>query len=292
MPSAIVVGPRSMLGACLIEQLRDAGWQVRTAGRHPGCDLPLDLGSAPWPDEPLGFSADALFHCAAAFGDDSPQGRWLNERVNALGAHQVVDLAKAAGCHAVVYAGTLSSCYRDTPDERDAYGASKARGEEILAAGLKRLGIGFCSLRFPQLYDLRGECVAHQPWFGRLIAYAAAGRSLRLPGGDARRNFLFVGDAARLMHAAATSNWRGVQIATHPVSQRYAEIAERAYALFGRGGSIEIAPEKQPFREVCISLPGTVLVEWGLDRLLSMEEGLQRIKASGHGERFGPLDVD
>lgn len=292
MPAALVVGPQSMLGSRLIEQLRVDRWQVFTAGRSQGCNVAIDLGSGPWDGAPLPFKADALFHCASAFGDDGAEGRWLNERVNALGAHQVVDLARAARCTHVIYAGSVSSCWANSPLELTSYGASKARAEEILHAGLHSRQIGFASIRFSQLYDERGDCVRHQLWFGRIVAYAHSGSVLRMPGGESLRNLLHVKDAVRVVIAAAEKRLRGIVVASHPCAQSYRATADCANRVFGNGGHVEIAAEKQPFRSVLIPAPSPAVQDLSVLPFIDLREGLEMIRDGGHAHRFGPMDVD
>lgn len=285
MPTALVVGATSMLGKRLVAQLQAHGWQVITAGRQPECEVFVDLGAAPWTGR-ADQQADVLFHCAAAFADDSPQGCWLNETVNALGSLQVLALSEAFACRQLIYAGSISSSYRQAPTELGSYGASKLRGEQLLEWGMARQQVSFCSLRLAQLYDERGECAAHQWWFSRIVAYAAAGQDLRLPPGAALRNFVHVDDAAALLIRAAREHWRGVRSVVHPRSLSTAEIAEQAYAVFAQGGRVRVADDKQPFREVFI--PQSDLLDYPFR---SLEQGLSQIRAGGYGQGFAALDV-
>lgn len=289
MPRALVVGPGSMLGKRLSERLRAAGWQVIGAGRSGDCDIPLELGGdalrADFPD----VEADVLFHCAAAFGDDSPQGAWLNERVNVLGAHQVLALARAAGCRQLIYAGSVFSC-ESKPAAMSSYGVSKARAEEVLAWGAARSKQSFVSLRLAQLYDERGECVRHQPWFGRIVSYARSGRVLRLPPGEAPRNFVHVQDAVALMIRAGEAGLSGVLPVCHPQSVSYLDIARQAYEVFGAGGGVEIAWEKTPFRPAYFPPVAPEVMALGLG-FTSMAEGLRGIRDGGYAARFEVFDV-
>jgi len=292
MKRAVVIGATSMLAERLIELLQSRGVGVFTCGRNRNHDVFVDLGSEydiALPDE---VKADVLFNCAAAFGDDSPKGCWLNEKVNALGAYQVAEVAAAAGCRSVVNAGTTSSCASPSRAALGSYGASKARGEEILDWALSRNAITFASLQLPQLYDDRGRCRTHQAWFGRIVAYASAGKVLRLPGGGARRNFLHVIDAAKLMAAAGEMGLRGIFPACHPESESYESIANTAYEVFASGGGVEIAAGKQPFREVCNPASAGTFAAIGVLPEISMRQGLVMIRESGHARAFGPLDVE
>lgn len=290
MRRALVVGPSSMLGSRLSEHLRLRGWQVIGVGRSGDCEIPLELGSEALRTDFPQVEADVLFHCAAAFGDDSPRGAWLNDRVNVLGAHQVLALARAAGCRQVVYAGSTSSARREGATVASSYGASKARAEGVLDWGLAQSGQGFISLRFAQLYDERGECVRHQRWFGRIVSYARSGRILRLPPGDALRNFVHVKDAAALMVAASEARTLGVLHVCHPEGETYLNIARQAYAVFGEGGRVEIAQEKTPFWPAYFPPASPEVATLGLS-FTPMMDGLRDIRNGGHAARFEVFDV-
>ncbi|OLU32689.1 hypothetical protein BVH03_06940 [Pseudomonas sp. PA15(2017)] len=290
MRRALVVGPHSMLGSRLTEHLRAQGWQVIGVGRSDDCEISLELGSDALRTDFPGVEADVLFHCAAAFGDDSPQGAWLNDRVNVLGAHQVLALARAAGCQQVVYAGSTSSARRESMAFANSYGASKARAEGILARGLAQSGQAFVSLRFAQLYDERGECVRHQRWFGRIISHARTGRDLRLPPGDALRNFVHVRDAVTAMVAVSEARVEGVLHVCHPHRQSHLDIARHAYEVFGEGGEVQIATEKKPFAEAYFPPASPEMAALGLV-FTSMADGLRGIRDGGHAVRFEVFDV-
>lgn len=290
MQRALVVGPGSMLGIRLSEHLRAQGWQVIGAGRSGDCEVQLELGCDSLPTEFNGVEADVLFHCAAAFGDDSPQGAWLNERVNVLGAHQVVALARAAGCRQVVYAGSISSARREGAAFASSYGASKARAEDVLAWGLAQSGQTFVTLRFSQLYDERGDCIRHQRWFGRIISYARSGRVLRLPPGDAPRNFVHVCDAVTAMILASDGGVEGVLHVCNPHSESYLSLARHAYEVFGQGGEVQISQEKTAFWPAYIPPVSPELAPLGL-MFTPMLDGLRAIRDGGYAARYEVFDV-
>lgn len=74
MKSAIIVGASSMLGRELARQLINEGIKVITAGRRPDSDIRIDMGSDQLPEFGRSYTVDVLFHCASAFGGDSPEG--------------------------------------------------------------------------------------------------------------------------------------------------------------------------------------------------------------------------
>ncbi|MGB6006474.1 hypothetical protein, partial [Castellaniella sp.] len=142
-----------------------------------------------------------------------------------------------------------------------------------------------------QLYDVAGRCCRHQPWFGRIVAYASRGMDLNMPASGGPRNFMHVRDAARLLVQAWREGVTGVWDIVHSESQDYLQIARCAYRVFGAGGRVEIAQSKQPFR--VLNWPSG---EVAFDRLgmwpdIDMEKGLTMIRDAGHAGSFGPMDV-
>ena len=290
MNTAAVTGSRSMLGRSLCALLKERGVDVIEVGRHEGAEIRLDLSDSFTATQVTG--ADALFHCAASMEADTPEGVRKNQALNASGSLAVVELAEALGSSVLVNAGTLSSNSEFDPRGRNSYGLTKAHGEDLMNWHLSRSGGRFCSLRFPQLSDTQGDCIRHQPWYGRAIAYAAAGADVNLPASEGPRSFLHVDDAARLMIGVAKDGEvEGILNAVHPELVTVEELFQITYGVFDQGGEIHIAPEKPPFRKV--NYPNTqsafARLEW--DAQISLEEGARRIREAGTASAFGALDV-
>lgn len=172
------------------------------------------------------------------------------------------------------------------------YGFSKARGEDILEWGLSRNKMLFTSLRFPQLYDEYGECCRHQPWFGRIIAYAAAGKDLRMPRSLGQRNFVHVSDAAHLLCAASERKATGRMNIAHFESLSYGQIASMAYSVFKNGGNIYEVERKEPFRKVNFPSGESAFDSLGYRTAIMMLNGLTMIKNLNAQGNFGPMDVE
>ncbi len=287
--NVLIIGISSMLGQRLSSYLGAADFQIFSCGRSDDCDIQYDLERQTVPTVRDGLKAECLFHCASAFADDSMEGCLDNERINALSAHVVAELADSIGCKHLVYAGSIFSSDRFP---MTSYGASKSRAEDILEWSLGRKRIAFTSLRFPQLYDEQGECCRHQPWFGRIVAYAHAGKVLRLPGGRAKRNYLHVADAVRLMRAAVDRKATGTLAVSHPESTTSEEIARQAYNIFSNGGRYEIAEEKQRFHPFFVPESTASFEQLDCWPEVSMHDGLQMIKSAGSPQKFGPMDVN
>lgn len=291
MKTAAIVGSGSMLGLELATQLRARGVAVVTVGRRVGDDIALDLGVPGTTADTGGRRIDAIFHCAAAFGGDDETGVRSNFIVNALGAVAIAALARATEACVCVYAGSVSSNADFDSAGISSYGLSKAQGEQILAWDHARRNAAFSSLRLPQIYDTEGRCVEHQPWFGRVVAYASRGLDLELPASGGSRNFVHVEDAARLLIAAADTKLQGVFPVCHAETAEIAGIAEIAYAVFGRGGKARIDPTKAPFRVVRFPTDRTLYARLGDEPRIDLCEGIGRIAQAGTAGNFGPLDV-
>ncbi|KRD69871.1 NAD(P)-dependent oxidoreductase [Ensifer sp. ENS10] len=290
MKTAAIIGTRSMLGGQLVARLRNMGVETISVGRAKTDDIFFDIegGSAKAPD---GLTADVLFHCAASFADDGPSGTQQNFAANAASALHVAELAKRLQTRAVIYAGSLSSDATLDAAPLTSYGLTKQLAEQMLEWSSQKLGFRFCSLRFSQLYDVEGRCCAHQPWMGRIIAYASRGLDLRMPASHGVRNFLHVQDAADMMIRAAETGISGVCNAVHTEAMTCDRIAEIAYETFGLGGNVVIAAEKAPFRKVNFPDGAETLAELGMPPLITMRDGIAMIKSAGTAEAFGPMDV-
>jgi nucleoside-diphosphate-sugar epimerase len=277
-----------MLGRALTALLEQSGVDVLRVGRNSDDDITLDLAD----DSSVranSHRADALFACAAVFGDNTREGTSLNLRVNAIGAHTAALLGDALEVSQIVYAGSLFPYAGDSATPDSSYGLSKALAETILAWACEQRARAFTSVRLPQLYDSSGACITHQPWFGRIIGYACRGLDLRLPPGGASRNFLHVDDAARVMLNAAYGRLSGIVDATHDEMLSYHEIAAIAFETFGAGGRVVVAEEKAPFRVA--SWPAATAGAFAGCTPRAMRDGIGAIRDCGTGMHFGPLDV-
>lgn len=291
MKAVIVLGVTSMLGREVTRQLLNEGVEVIGAGRQPDSDIRVDLGSDHAPVFHKPYKADVLIHCASAFGCDSPEGLRENFRVNVGGCLQTLEIAREAGVKKIVYAGTVSSDPSFNLDPMGGYGFSKAEAERILDWGITRAGGSFCSLSLTQLWDTEGLCCAHQPWFGRIVAYASRGLNLKMPTSNGGRNFMHVSDAACLLIRAAQTDLTGIHAVVHPMDVDLVELARAAYQVFGKGGSVVIDSNKAPFRKVAFPKEDGVFARLGFQPALKPLQGLERIRDAGTADQFGPMDV-
>jgi nucleoside-diphosphate-sugar epimerase len=292
MKTVGIIGADSMLGKALKLQLQGLGLNVISIGRAKHNDIAFDLlqsSSQPVSDK---FKIDVAFHCASSFAGDDRDGIRLNFLTNTLGSLSVLDLMDQLKCQHIVFSGSIWSCVgSQIPGTYTSYGLSKAEGEEILKWGIaQRHGI-FSSLRFSQLFDTEGLCCRHQPWFGRIIAYASRGLELRLPASIKEQNFIHVSDAARLMISAAESKISGSWPVCHYESLNNTRIAELAYREFDCGGKLVIDMDKNPFQPVTFPEDRSIFAFLNDEVRINMADGIAMIHHSGFSEKFGPLDV-
>lgn len=281
-----------MLGREIVRQLQANSIPVLQAGRTKGSDIFIDLGSGKPPVFATSHNADVLIHCAAALLGDDPAGIKGNYLVNTIGAVDTLDISRQLNVSRIIYAGTVSSDPSIEPDQPlSSYGMSKREGENILDWGMRKAGGTFCSLRLTQLWDTEGACIRHQPWFGRIIAYASRGLTLRMPSSAGPRNFLHVSDAARLLIKAGSSDLTGTHPITSPNDTDMHLFAQKAYEVFNQGGEILIDHSKKPFRKICFSHDDLVFKALGSKPEIESYSGPQLIRDTGTAERFGPLDV-
>lgn len=291
MRCAIVLGATSMLGLEVVRQLSDLGTQVIKAGRGPGNDIVVDLGRGVPPIFHGSRNADILFHCASAFGGDSAEGRAENLRVNISGCADVLQIADQTGVRGIYYAGSAFSYHESNADPMGGYGFSKAEAERILDWGISAVGGRFCSIRYGQLWDTEGLCCRHQPWFGRIVAYASRGLTLKMPASDGPRNFTHVSDAARLLIGAARQEIHGTYAASHPTDIDMRALARAAYRIFDCGGEVVIDPSKKPFRLVDFPKNSTLFELLNDHPRIALPDALTLISEAGTADRFGPIDV-
>lgn len=280
-----------MLGKEIAGQLREKGCIVISVGRALHNDIRFDLTGIFEPDACKGLQADALVHCASSFEGDDVVGARTNFATNTMGCLNVLALMQTLSCRYCCYAGTVTSYDDFEPERMNSYGLSKAQGEEILEWGMSRVGGRFCSLRLTNIYDTEGESCKHQPWFGRIVAYASCGLDLRMPDSAGGRNYLHVEDAAGLMIRALEVELGGCWPMCHTEQMDHAALAGLAYAEFACGGEVLLDRNKLPFRKVNYPSSADLFERLGVAPAISMAQGLEMIHRAGTAPNFGPMDV-
>jgi nucleoside-diphosphate-sugar epimerase len=291
MKTVAIIGADSMIGSELARQLRKRVSSVISVGRSAHNDIVFDLTGVFDPDSCKGLQADILIHCASSFGGDDPAGARINFSTNTLGCLNVLSLMQTLSCKNVCYAGTVTSNDNFDPGRMNSYGLSKAQAENILEWGMSRVGGCFCSLRLTGVYDTEGKSRKHQPWFGRIVAYASRGMDLRMPASEGGRNYLHVIDAAGLMIRALEAELSGCWHMCNNEQMDHAAIAELAYAEFNCGGEVLLDRNKHPFR--CVNYPSSadLYERLGVAPAISIAKGMEMIHRAATAANFGPMDV-
>lgn len=291
MKTVAIIGAVSMLGREFARQLREKGIWVIRVRRKSHSDIQFDLTRTFDSESCKGMEADVLIHCASSFEGDHPIGARVNFSTNALGCLNTLALMQALSCKNCCYAGTVTSYDDFEPGRMKNYGLSEAQGEQILEWGINRVGGRFCSLRLTHVYDTAGDSRKHQPWFGRIVAYAMNGMTVRKPDSAEGRNNLRVMDAAGLTICALEIKLSGCWPLCHTEQLDHAAIAALAYSELARGGEVVRDSNKVPFRKVNYPSSSDLFEVLGASPVINMAQGLAMIHHAGTAPNFGPMDV-
>lgn len=220
---ALLTGYSGFLGRYTMRALVDAGWQVRLAGRaavagHPQLQwLPVDLEKI---ETVLALRetapVEAIVHLGCRVGwSGATDGDLMVPNVLATGV--IADLSRSWGAQLVFASAALvhgvaepsitpqTALAPDTP-----YSRSKWLGEQLIEAS----GTDKCILRMGGLFGRRGP--GHLR-LNRAIDLALTGRAPTVVGqGSARRNYLFVKDAAEATLAAVDQRIQGTHLLAGP----------------------------------------------------------------------------
>jgi nucleoside-diphosphate-sugar epimerase len=234
---ALVTGAAGFVGSHLCELLLDLGDGVRGVDqftdhyprsrkernvadlRHRvAFDLiEADVATASLSD--LLDDVDVVYHLAGQPGVRPSWGREFETYVhhNVLATQRLLEEVKGWPIKKLVYASS-SSIYGNAeslptsesvrPQPLSPYGVTKLAAEHLCELYRENFGVPSVSLR---LFTVYGPKQRPDMAFGRLIRAAVHGDVFELYGdGEQTRDFTFVGDVVRAMHAAAVSDWQGV----------------------------------------------------------------------------------
>jgi NADH dehydrogenase len=229
--TVLVTGAAGSIGASLLEALRAAGWRTRALEhRRPvtAADA-IARGDLADPSSLTRAMAgvDAVLHLAAL--THARRARRYFE-VNAAGTAALVDAFRRSPAERLVLVST-----RAVSLGGGAYSVSKKRAEEVVRA----LGSRQATVRLPEVYGAGGA-----EGVDRLIASAAAGRTLALPGrGEHEIRPVLVDDLIDPLVAALDAGpaaGRTYTLAGTAMTTR--AFAESCVAAFGGRGRIARVP--------------------------------------------------
>lgn len=212
----LVTGAAGLLGNAVRVLLEEAGREVlaidRIAAAVEGRKIAqCDLTEIHRLHEIVrGKCLSGVVHCGALSGPmvarDNPP---LMVAVNIVGTANVLELARIHRASRFVFCSSTSA-FGVTTDElvpedvplrpTTLYGASKATGEQLVAAYKRQYGLDGVSLRLSWVFGPRRttDCIVRD-----MITDALAGRSTRIPfGQNFSRQFIYVDDAAGALVAA------------------------------------------------------------------------------------------
>jgi len=209
--------------------------------------------------------------------------------VNYVGTVQVLEYARAAGVKKIAFASS-AAVYGDTPVVpvvEDApcrplspYGVDKLASELMLGAYAATHGVAATPLRFFNVYGPRQD--PSSPYSGVISIFAdraRAGRPLTIFGdGQQTRDFVYVGDVARAVVAAAMADGgdgTAMNIGTGRETT-VRQLAELIVGLAGTGVAISHAPARAG--EIVRSLAAVARVQaaLGWQAEVALADGLAR----------------
>lgn len=258
---AAVTGGTGFVGAALITQLLDEGWDVAALARDPA-RLPhadrLRVVKGALEDEgalrDLAGGADAVFHLA---GLTHARARDDYVRVNVDGAAQVARAATKAGA-SLVHASSMSA----RVPSASPYAQSKRDSEDAIVAA----GGDWRALRLPAIYGPRDMVTL--PFF-KLVKSGLAPAPLTTP--PARASILYVDDAAGALIAALTAPAGAVYEVgdESPDGFAWADIGATLAAVMGR----KARPLRLPRPVIAAYHKAVRTTEAALGRVPSVREG-------------------
>lgn len=294
--TSIIIGHTSMLGSALKSRLDQTGGPYITAGRSADSDIHIDLSVLPpaLPKNcvPIG-DVENIYVLASSFEGDTANGTNANLLVNSASAAYAILLADTLKPQALIYSGSVSS-YDDFDIQRglSSYGLTKRIAEELLEWWARQSKVRFASIRFSQLFDDIGMCIAHQPWIGRIVRYAFEKRPLYMPKSEGKRNFLHVQDAAVLLsEVSQNTHLSGILNGCSPHQYSYEDLARIAFTFNECIDNLNISNEKRPFRPVCLPKDRLLYKVLNQEPMISPARWIEQIAALKSWPCFGPMDV-
>jgi len=309
MKRVVVTGGMGFIGSHLVERLLrdnievhvvDNGATGRRQNLQPFLSNPrlkiFDFDIAEADLSPAFQGAEAVFHLAG-LADIVPSIQKPLDycRANITGTLRVLEAARSANIHRLVYAAS-SSCY-GIPDhfpttELDAvrpeypYALSKRLGEEAVLHWGKVYGLGVVSLRLFNVYGLRSRTSGtYGAVFGVFLAQKLANKPLTIVGdGSQTRDFIYVSDVAEAFFKAATSGVSNEIFnvgAGRPVSvSRLAELI---------GGPVTHIPKRPGEPDVTHADISKIHSKLGWRPAVSFEDGVKKVMERIEDWRQAPV---
>jgi len=308
-PLAVVTGGAGFIGSHMVDLLVERGFRVHVVdnlvgGRaanlaqhkgNPGVVLDERDIRTLAPDDKLFADARFVFHFAG-IGDIVPSIEQPAEYMsaNVQGTVHVLEAARHAGVHKVVYAAS-SSCYglAAVPTSEDhpiapqyPYALSKYLGEVAVFHWHKVYRLPANSIRIFNAYGTRSRTSgAYGAVFGVFLRQKLAGKPFTVVGdGTQKRDFLYVTDVAAGFLAAAETDKAG------EIWNLGAGNPQSVNHLVELLGGVVVRLPKRPGEPDCTWADiGKITRELRWKPAVSFEEGVRRIVADINYWRDAPL---
>ncbi len=238
----LIVGNSSVIGQAFATALKPYG-EICMAGRK-NADIFFDLAECnktPETDEKF----DVVLHVAGDFGGCTDDDFVRAETVNAVGTLSACRLAHHVQAKHFVLLSSIFANYHNDDPFYGIYALSKRHGEEVAKFFCSERNIDLTILRPSQVYDDAGACRKHQALLYVMADRAEAGDEINVFGThDARRNYIYLDDLAQICRRVIQQSFTGTYICAHPQSVTLSEMANAAFAAFGKEVKIKFLSEK------------------------------------------------
>ncbi|MEO8361175.1 MAG: NAD(P)-dependent oxidoreductase [Vicinamibacteria bacterium] len=273
----LIVGSTSAVGASVAREFASLG-PVLFAGRR-NADILMDLED--WKSHPATSERfDTVVQLAADFGGASDEDMIRAEIVNSVGMVAVCRLAREVGARHLIVVSSISATYEAADSHFGIYSLSKRHGEEVAQLACRTHGMALTILRPSQIYDDAGQCRPHQELLYLMADRAAEGLDIAIFGShDARRNLIHVTDFATICRLVALKQETGVFACVHPHSVCLSEMAEAAFAAFGRGGQVRFLTDRPALGDLPIVDDFRLFDLIKYSPQINVRQGYVRIKA-------------
>ncbi len=277
MSCIAIVGGTSALARRLIPILQEGG-DVVTLGRRE-CDIPCDLlDSLDLIRIPEG--TDAVVHVAAAFGGTADDDILRAVETNVNGTLKVCMAAKKADVRHLVLVSSLSAHLPVTSAYYGVYAITKRHAEDLAADYCSRNSILLSVLRPSQLYAEEESFRHHQPLIYQMADCAEKGIDISIYGThDARRNYLYADDMARIIRGVLEKRCVGLYPCTFPKDVALSNVAEAALEAFGCGGRIVFLKDKPDIPDNIFGNSTELYEKIGFRPDVDVWQGMRRLAA-------------
>ncbi len=280
----LVIGSTSVIGRALSFELASL-CIIKTAGRR-NADFFINLEN--WSEIPdISDYYDFVIHTAADFGGAEEEDFARAEVVNAVGVITACRLARKVKARHFVLISSISAANATDDPYYNIYAISKHHAEELASLFCSNFGIKFTAIRPSQVYDAAGECRRHQSLLYQMIDHAEFGEDIVLQGkNDAKRNFIFLDDLIEIIKRIIISGIEGVYNCTYPESLHLSDIANAAFTVFCKGGSLKFDERQQNIPDVKIDCDTNLYDKIGFKPRVNIVEGISRIRIFREKTRF------